>query len=226
MVTLERSKAQTSGKEQRTRSLAKLKRQSRVTIQTSDPFQWLCYNVAIISETSIASFMSSSPSQRFCHELLYEGHPSKRHVKENSSTSEPATVCDLLLTQLIAEIFGHMLADVPFDIFSDVITKLSRILQEELEGRGIPVSMSPRHIQRMVRAVHRELCQKKNNENYIIVNLPALQDKLCRTIVDALMKHLMKSRKKLSIRKFFSTVYTFMVNSLSSYETLDNDYTK
>lgn len=78
------------------------------------------YNVAIISETSIASFMSSSPSQKFCHALLYEGHPSKCHVKENSSTSEPATVCDVLLTQLIAEIFGHMLADVSFDIFSDV----------------------------------------------------------------------------------------------------------
>lgn len=135
-------------------------------------------------------------------------------------------MCDVLLTQLIAEIFGHMLADVSFDIFSSVITKLSRILQEELKGRDIPVSMSPRHIQRMVRAVHRELCQKKNNKNYIIVNLLALQDKLCQTIVETLLKHLMKPTKKLSIRTFFGNVYTFVVNSLSSYKTLDNDYTK
>lgn len=161
-----------------------------------------------------------------CRELLYEGHSSKRHVKENSITNEPATVCDTLLTHLIAEIFGHMLADVSCDIFSAVITKLSRILQEELEGRDITVSMDPSDIQSMVRAVRRELCQKKSNKNYIIINLVALQDKLCRTIVDTLMKHLMKPRKKLSLRMLFSTVYTFMVNSLSSYETLDNDNTK
>lgn len=118
-----------------------------------------------------------------------------------------------------------MLADVSFAIFSNVITKLSRILQEELKGRDIPVSMSPRHIQRMVRAVHRELCQKKNNnKNYIIVNLLTLQDKLCQTVVDTLMKHLMRPRKQLSIRKFFNTVFTFMVTSLSSYDTLDNNY--
>lgn len=164
----------------------------------------------------------SSACQKPCQELLYEGRPSKCHAKENSITNEPATVCDVLLPQLIAEIFGQMLADVSFDIFSNVITKLSGILQEELEGRDIPVSMSPRHIQRMVQAVHRELCQKKNNKNYVIVNLLALQDKLCRTIVDTLMKHLMKPRKKLSVRKFFSSMF----NSLSSYETLDNDYTK
>lgn len=180
----------------------------------------------MFSEMSIAAFMSSSPSQRSCYELLYGGHPSKRHMKENSITNEPATVCDVLLTQLIAEIFGHMLADVSSNIFSDVITKLSRILQEELKDRDIPVSMSPRHIQRTVCAVHRELCQNNNNKNYIVVNLLTLQDKLCQTIVDTLMKHLMKPRKKLSIRKFFCTAYTFMVNSLSSYETLDNDYTK
>lgn len=166
----------------------------------------------------------SSPSPKSCHELLYEGHPSKRHRKKNSITNEPATVCDILLTQLIAEIFGHMLADVSFDIFNNVITKLSRILQEELKGRDIPVSMSPRHIQRMVRAVHRELCQKNNNKNYIILNLLNLQDKLCQTVVDTLMKHLMRPRKQLSIRKFFNTVYTFMVTSLSSYDTLDNNY--
>lgn len=181
----------------------------------------------MFSESSLTAFMSSSPSQKCCRKLLYEGHSSKRHItKEHSITNEPATVCDVLLTQLIAEIFGHMLADVSFDTFTDVITKLSKILQEELEGRDIPVSMSPRHIQRMVRAVHRELCQKKNNKNYIMVNLLALQDKLCQTIVDTLMKHLMKPRKKLSIRKFFNTVYTFMYNSLGNYETLDNDYLK
>lgn len=154
-----------------------------------------------------------------------EQQPVKRHVRDNSITHEPATVCNAVLTHLFVEIFGHMLADVSFDIFTDVIKKLSRILQEELEGRDIPVSMSPRHIQRMARAVHRELCQKKS-KNYIVINLVALQDKLCQTIVDTVMKHLMKPRKKLSIREFFSTVYTFTVNSLSSYETLDNDYTR
>lgn len=173
----------------------------------------------MFSETSMAAFMSP-PSQK----RIFEGHPFKHYAKENSISREPATVCDIVLTQLIAEIFGHMLADVSFDMFSNVITKLSRILQEELKGRDIPVSMSPRHIQRMVRAVHRELCQKKK-KNFIIINLLTLQDKLCQTIVATLMKHLMKPSKNLSIRKFFRTIYTCMVNSLSSYETLDNDYT-
>lgn len=134
-------------------------------------------------------------------------------------------MCDVLLPELIAQILGHMRKSVSLDTFNAVITKLSGRLQEELEGRDIAVSMNPHYIQRIVQTVHRELCKKKSQSD-ITVNLLVLQDKLCKTIVDTLVKQLMKPRETLSIRKFLTAVYTSMANSLNSYGILDNDYTK
>lgn len=145
-------------------------------------------------------------------------------TKENSITKEPAIVCNLLLPQLIAQILGQTRNSVSLDTVNAVTTKLSVRLQKELEGRDIPVSMDPYSIQKTVQAVHRELC-KKNSRNDIIVNLLVLQDKLCRTIVDTLVKQLMKPRETVSIKKFFTAVYISIANSVRSYEMLDNDYT-
>lgn len=145
-------------------------------------------------------------------------------AKENSITKEPAIVCDVLLPQLIAQILGKIRNSVSLDTVNAVTTKLSVRLQKELEGRDIPVSMDPNYIQRTVQAVHRELC-RKNSQNDIIVNLLVLQDKLCRTVVDTLVKQLTKPRKTLSIRKFFTAIYISIANSVRSYEMLDNDYT-
>lgn len=166
--------------------------------------------------------MASSPIQMSFFETFYERHRFKE-LKVKSVTNEPAVVCHVLLPQLIDQILGHMQNNVSSNTFNAIMTKLSGMLQKELEERDIPVSMSPHHIQRAVRAVHKELCKEKN-KNEIIVNLLVLQDKLCTTIVDTLVKYLMRPRKTLSIRKFFSAVYTSIVKSLSSYETLENEY--
>lgn len=164
--------------------------------------------------------MAFSPFQRSFYELLNEEHPFKYQLKELSTTNEPDTVCDTLLPPLVAQIFGHMQAYASLDTFNDIMSKLSGMLQEELKGRNIHVSMSPHHILWTVRAVHKELCEKYNKYD-IIVKLLVLQEKLCRTIVVTLAKRLIKPRKKVGIRKFLSTVYASMVNSLSSYNMLD-----
>lgn len=164
--------------------------------------------------------MALSPFQRSFYELLNEEHPFKYELKELFTTNEPATVCDALVPPLVAQIFGHMQAYASLDTFNDIMSKLSGMLQEELKGGGIHVSMSPQHILWTVRAVHRELCEK-HNKYYIIVKLLVRQEKLCRTIVDTLVKHLIKPRKKVGLRKFLSTVYASVLNSLSSYSLLD-----
>lgn len=166
--------------------------------------------------------MASSPFQMSFFETFYERHRFKE-LKVKSVTNEPAVVCHVLLPQLIDQILGHMQNNVSSNTFNAIMTKLSGMLQKELEERDIPVSMSPHQIQRAVRAVNKEL-RKKKNKNDIIVNLLVLQDTLCRTIVDTLVKYLMRPRKTLSIRKYFSAVYTSIVKSLSSYETLENEY--
>lgn len=163
--------------------------------------------------------MAFSPLQRSFYELLNEEPPFKYELKELSTTSEPATVCDALVPPLVAQIFGHMQAYASLDTFNDIISKMSGMLQEELKGRDI-VSMSPHHILWTVEAVHKELCEKYD-KYYIIVKLLVLQEKLCRTIIDTLVKHLIKPRKKVGIKRFLSTVYASMVNSLSSYNMLD-----
>lgn len=164
--------------------------------------------------------MAFSPFQRSFYELLNEEHPFKYELKELSTTNEPATVCDALVPPLVAQLFGHMQAYASLDSFNDIMSKLSGMLQEELKGRDIHVNMSPYHVLWTVRAVHKELCEKYN-KYYIIVKLLVLQEKLCRTIVDTLVKRLIKPRKKVGIGKFFSTVYASTVNSLSSYNVLD-----
>lgn len=164
--------------------------------------------------------MAFSPFQRSFYELLNEEHPFKYQLKELSTTNEPDTVCDALVPPLVAQIFGHMQAYASLDTFNDIMSKLSGMLQEELQGRNIHVSMSPHHILWTVRAVHKELCEKYNKYD-IIIKLLVLQEKLCRTIVVTLAKRLTKPRKKVGIRKFLSTIYASMVNSLSSYNMLD-----
>lgn len=164
--------------------------------------------------------MAFSPLQRSFYELLNEELPFKYELKELSATSEPATVCDALVPPLVAHMFGHMQAYASLDTFSDIMAKLSGMLQEELKGRGIHVSMSPHHILWTVRAVHEELCEKYD-KNHIIVKLLVLQEKFCRTIVDILAKRLIKPRKKVSVRKLLRTVYASVVKSLSSYSALE-----
>lgn len=159
--------------------------------------------------------MAFSPFQRSFYELLNEEHPFKYELKE-LSTNEPATVCDALVPPLVAQIFGHMQAYASLDTFNDIMFKLSTMLKEELKVRDIHVRMSPHHILWTVQAVHKELCEKYN-KYYIIVKLLVLQEKLCRTIVDTLVKRLIKPRKKVGTGEFLSTVGASMVKSLSAY---------
>lgn len=164
--------------------------------------------------------MAFSPFQRSFYELLNEEHPFKYELKELSTTNEPATVCDALVPPLVVQIFGHMQAYASLDTFNDIMSKLSGMLQEELKGRNIHVSMSPQHILWTVQVVHKELCEKYN-KYYIIVKLLVLQEKLCRTIVGTLVKHLIKPIKKVGISKLLSTAFASMINSLCSYNVLD-----
>lgn len=175
--------------------------------------------VATISKGSIRAFMASSPFQRSFYETFYKGRPFNNNNKEHSITREPATVCDALVLPLVLQICGQM--QVPMDILDSIISKLSGRLQTALKGRDIPVSTSSRYILSTVRAVHAELCEKMN-KNVIIVNMLVLQEKLCRTIVDTLVKHLMKPRKK---GVNFRTAYTSIVQFLRSYKELEDDYT-
>lgn len=164
--------------------------------------------------------MAFSPFQGSFYELLNEEHPFKYELRELSSTNDPVTVCEALVPPLVAQIFGYMHPYASLDTFNDIMSKLSEMLQEKLKGRDLHVRMSPHHILWTVEAVHKELC-KKYSKCDIIVKLLVLQEKLCRTIVDTLAKHLIKPKKKAGIRKFLRTVYASMVNSLSSYKLLD-----
>lgn len=166
--------------------------------------------------------MAFSHFQRSSYKTLFEGK-SFKVTKEKSITKEPAIVCNVLLPQLIAQILGKTRNSVTLDTVNAITRKLSVWLQKELKGRDIPVRIDADHVQRTVQAVHSKLL-KKRSQNDIIVNLLVLQDKLCTTIVDTLVKQLIRPGKTLSIKKFFTSVYISISNSVRSYEMMDNEY--
>lgn len=151
----------------------------------------------------------ASPFQRSFYKSFYERHPFKHQMNKHSVSTDPATVCDFVLTELIDQFLGRTRASVPLDTINAVMTKLSTAFEKELKGRDIPVSMKLHHIQTVVKAVHVELC-KKNSRNFIIVNLLVLQEKLCGTIVETRLKHVMKPRGMRGMKKFFCTIYIYI----------------
>lgn len=119
-------------------------------------------------------------------------------------------LCHLLVSGLVSRILEELCVYIPLDVIKAIISKLKEMLMTEMFGCDISVRASGLIINRIIKAVLRDLFEEMGSIDVIRINLMLQEDQIYRDIIRALTKHLVAAENKSGVISSFRTVFKTM----------------
>lgn len=132
------------------------------------------------------------------------------------TVEELENLCDTLVTMLVSRILQDSAICVFTDSFTSATMTLKEMLLTEIAGSDIAIKTSSRHCKRVVKAVYKDLIEKTDRPEMILLYLVERKPSLYKNIIESLKMQLFTPQKKNGIIRFLRSVSRIMAKPFTA----------